>query len=274
VKKAPFVVASSFGLLLAACGHVGFVNNERPGLSGTHAVAHTSPQADDQDESNGDEPDHPLVDTKEERAMVHIHVGDTACAGVALGPSVVATSRRCLRQAQGVHSLEKRDVRVELPSSSLTWTQRAGSHVLVPGCERRDFDVALVVLAEPAAWIEPLVLSSAPGPGATVEVLGFDKCDGSKGVKRAHVIDRSGPELVLDRGLCPSDLGGPVIDAGHLVGIQSHRKGPRDSPRKETSVTRFDSTPMRDLIAQAKSVVEGADVAAMKPVACAASTAK
>ena len=266
---APIVVAASFALLITACGHVGFVNNERPGLSGTNAVAHTSPQPEESDESNGEEPEHPLVDTKEQRAMVHIHAGDTACAGVALGPRLVATSRRCLKHAQGVHSLEKKEVRVELPSSSLTWTQRAGSHVLVPGCERRDFDVALIVLAEPATWLEPLAISSAPGPGATVDALGFDKCEG-KGTKRAHVIDRSGPEVVIDRVLCSGDMGGPVIDAGQLVGIQSHRKGPRESPRKETSVTRFDSTPMRDLVAQAKSVVEGADVATMKPVACAA----
>lgn len=259
--------------MTSACGHVGFVNNERPGLSGTHAVAATAPRLEDPDaESNGEEPEHPLVDTKQERAMVHVHVGENACAGVALGPRVIATSRRCLRQAQGVHSLEKKEVRVELPSSSLTWTQRAGSHVLVPGCERRDLDVALVVLAEAAPWIEPLGIASAPGPGATVEAIGFDKCDGAKGTKRAHVVDRAGGEIVLDRGLCRGDAGGPVVEiaGGTLVGIQSRRKGPRDSPRKETTVTRFDTTPVRELVDQAKSVTEGADVALMKPVACAA----
>ncbi len=251
---------------------MGFVNNERPGLSGVHPAAASAPRPDDPEaESNGDEPEHPLVDTKQERAMVHVHVGDNACAGVALGPRIVATSRRCLRQAQGVHSLEKKEVRVELASSSLTWTQRAGSHVLVPGCERRDLDVALVVLAEPAPWIEALGIASAPGPGATVEAIGFDKCDGANGVKRAHVVDRFGGEIVLDRGLCRGDAGGPVVETagGTLVGIQSRRKGSRDATRKETTVTRFDTTPVRDLIEQARTVGDGADVSLMKPVVCA-----
>jgi len=258
-------------LVAPGCGHVGFVNNERPGLSGSNpaAVAH---RPDEPDDEEGDEPEHPLVDTKQERAMVHVHVGEHACAGVAVGPRVIATSRRCLRQPQGVHTLEKKDVRVELASSSLTWTQRAGSHVLVPGCERRDLDVALVVLADAAPWIEPLALASAPGPGATVEAIGFDKCDGSKEVKRAQVVDRAGAEVVLDRGMCRGDAGGPVIEiaGGALVGIQSRRKGPRSSPRQETTVTRFDTGPVRELFEQAKAVAGGADVAAQKPVACAA----
>lgn len=271
-RSAPFVLAA-VGLLLclSGCGHVGFVNNERPGLTGTNPAAASAPRPDDPDDEEGDEPEHPLVDTKQERAMVHVHAKEHACVGVIVGPRVVATSRRCLRQAQGVHPLEKQDVRVEVPSSSLTWTQRAGSHVLVPGCERRDLDVAVVVLAEGTPWVEPLGLASAPGPGATVEAIGFDKCEGAKEVKRAHVVDRAGAEIVLDRGMCRGDAGGPVIDTagGTLVGIQSRRKGGRSSPRKETTVTRFDTGPVRELFAQAKVIADGGDPAVMKPVACA-----
>lgn len=268
----PLALIASLAAIALGCGHVGFVNNERPGLSGSPLTAAARRPDDPEADSNGEEPDHPLVETKQERAMVHLHSGANACAGVALGPRVVATSRRCLRQTAGVHSLEKSELRVELASSSLTWTQRAGSHVLVPSCERRDLDVALVVLAEAAPWIEPLGVASAPGVGGTVDALGFDKCEGSKGVKRAQVSYRDAAEIVLDRGLCQGDTGGPVIEAasGNLIGIQGHRKGPRDSPRRETSVTRFDTTPVRELIAQAKDVVDGKDVSQMKPVTCAA----
>lgn len=260
--------------LLVGCGHVGFVNNERPGLSGTHHVATvSSPPTEDGDDENGDEPSHPLVDTPSERVMAHVHSGPNACAGVVVGPRAVATSRRCLRQGQGAHTLEKGEVRVELPSSSLTWTQRAGSHVLVPACERRDLDVAIVVLSEAASWIEPLPLASTPGPGGSVEAVGFDKCNGdAKEVKRAHVVDRESSDVVLDRALCRGDVGGPVVDDGGktLVGIQSRRRGPRTSPRKETIVTRFDTTPVRQLLEQAKAVSEGADVAKLTPVTCSA----
>ena len=78
--------------------------------------------------------------------------------------------------------------------------------------------------------------------------------------------------VVLDRVLCRGDVGGPVVDDGGktLVGIQSRRRGPRTSPRKETVVTRFDTTPVRQLFEQAKAVAEGADVAKLAPVTCSA----
>ncbi len=262
--------------VLAGCGgRVGFVSQERPGLSGTGPVAATEPaRAADAEEPEAAEPEHPLVSTKQERAMAHVHAGPSACAGVVLGPRLVGTTRRCLKQAQGVHSLAGKTgaeaVRVEVPSGSLTWAQRAASHVIIPACERRDLDLALVVLAEAAAWVEPLELASAPGPDAKVDALGFDRCDGGKEVKRARVVTREDSRITLDRAPCPGDIGGPAIEtsSGRLIGVQTHRRGGTDSPRRETAVTRFDTTPVRELIAEAKALADGADPATMKPVAC------
>lgn len=273
-------VTLSLGLLVlggtTGCGQVGFVNNERPGLSGTApaAVAARAPE-EVENEPESAEPEHPLVASKTERAVVHVHEGANACSGVMLGPRIVATSRRCVREAVGVHPLPqgKRDqgVRVELASSSLTWTERAGSFTVIPDCERRELDLALVILAEPAAWIEPLANASAPGQGASVDAIGFDTCEGAKPTKRAQIIERDDTTVILDRALCRGDTGGPVVESGGaLVGIQSRKRGGRESPRKETTVTRLDSAPTRALVEQAKALVQGADASTLKPIACTA----
>lgn len=258
----------------AGCGQVGFVNNERPGLSGTApaAVAARAPE-ENENEPESAEPEHPLVATKLERSVVHVHEGTNACSGVMLSPRIVATSRRCVRDAVGVHALAqgKRDlgVRVELASSSLTWTERAGAFAVIPDCERRELDLALVVLAEPAAWIEPLPTASAPGPGASVDAIGYDTCEGGKPTKRAQIIEREDGAVILDRALCRGDTGGPVVGSdGALVGVQSRRRGGRESPRKETTVTRLDSAPARALVEQAKALAQGGDPSPLKPVAC------
>ncbi|HRG99761.1 MAG TPA: trypsin-like serine protease [Polyangiaceae bacterium] len=267
------------GVGVAGCGgRVGFVNLERPGLSGTGTVAPTAAVEDpDADEPEGAEPEHPLVSTKQERAMVHVHAGDVTCAGVVLGPRLVGTSRRCFKQDVGVHALDpgkKADqVRVEIASGSLAWAQRKASHIVIPACKRREVDLAVLVLSEAAAWVEPLELASAPGPDAKVDALGFDRCDGGKEVKRARVIEREDGRLTLDRAPCAGDIGAPVVEtsSGRLIGIQSHRRGRAASPRRETAVTRLDTTPVKELLEQAGKVAAGVDVATLKPVACAAS---
>ena len=261
-------------LVSSGCGgRVGFVNNERPGLSGTGTVAPTT-AVDDAEEPEGAEPEHPLVSTKQERAMVHVHAGDVTCAGVVLGPRLVGTSRRCFKQDVGVHALdpEKKgdQVRVEIASGSLAWAQRKASHIVIPACKRRAVDLAVIVLSEAAAWVEPLELASAPGPDAKVDALGFDRCDGGKEVKRARVIEREDGRITLDRAPCSGDIGAPVVEtsSGRLIGIQSHRRGGASSPRRETAVTRFDTTPVKALLEQAGKVAAGADVATLTPVAC------
>ncbi|MBX3198041.1 MAG: hypothetical protein KF894_07835, partial [Labilithrix sp.] len=122
-----------------ACGpggsQVSFVSNERP--SGYTAAQGTPPpSAAHQEHPNGSreladddriEPEHPAADTKQERALVHIHgPKDVVCSGVVLGPRLVATAQRCLRgHDKGVTALgPEREFRVEIASSSLTWTNR------------------------------------------------------------------------------------------------------------------------------------------------------
>jgi hypothetical protein len=273
---APWAALALAAFATPGCGgRVGFVNMERPGLSGTGTVAPTAAAVDpDEDEPEGAEPEHPLVSTKQERAMVHVHAGNVACAGVVLGPRLIGTTRRCFKQEAGVHALDaaKKDdqVRVEIASGSLAWAQRKASHVVIPACKRRDVDLVVVVLSEAAPWVVPLDLASAPGPDAKVDALGFDRCDGGKEVKRARVIERENGRLTIDRAPCAGDIGAPVVEtsSGRLIGIQSHRRGGMSSPRRETAITRFDTTPVRELIEQAGQVAGGADVATMKPVAC------
>lgn len=271
------LLVCSAALALAGCGgRVGFVNAERPGLSGSGTVEATAAVDEaEAEEPEGAEPEHPLVSTKQERAMVHVHAGDVTCAGVVLGPRLIGTTRRCFnKQGAGVHALDAgaKAVRVEIASGSLAWAQRTASHVVIPDCKRRQVDLAVIVLREAAAWVEPLDLASAPGPDAKVDALGFDRCDGGKETKRARVIERSDARLTLDRTPCAGDLGAPVIEtaSGRLIGIQSHRRGGVASPRRETAVTRFDTTPVKDLLEQARQVVAGVDLATLKPVACGA----
>lgn len=250
------------------------MNNERP-IQGA-MTPHGTPGNDERelaDNEDNQEPEHPLVETKEERAVVHVHSGDRACSGAVLGPRIVATSRRCLGHPQGVTKLGKADgVKVELASTSLTWTQREGASVLVPACERREMDLAIVVLAEPAAWVEPFAVASAPGPGAGVEAIGYGRCDGpkTKALRRTRILEREDEELVLDASLCRGDIGGPVLDgpAGGVIGLISHRHGARDSPRRETAAVRLDTRPARTLVEQARSLAGGTDPATLKPVTC------
>lgn len=221
------------------------------------------------------EPDHPLVDTKPERATVHVHTPRTVCSGVMLGQRVVVTARRCLprdlRGAQPLGQKEQQDYKVEIASSNLTWTTRRISHTVTAACDRRGLDVAVLILAEPAQWVQPLRIISAPGPGAKVEALGFGRCRNNNGnAREAAVISRASEDFVLDLRLCKGDVGGPVVDGpeGEIAGIISHDDDPDDSPRKTTSIARMDTTPARNLVAQGEKISKGADPKGEAPVTC------
>src|SRR5262245_22266830 len=108
-------------VLLVSCGgqsQVQFVSNERPSAYGAPQGI-PPPSAAHAENPNGAialpgddeivEPDHPPVDSKQERALVHIHgpLG-VVCSGVVLGPRIVATAQQCLKaEGKGVTSLPK-----------------------------------------------------------------------------------------------------------------------------------------------------------------------
>jgi hypothetical protein len=271
-------------LVLAAAGcaapgrsQVSFVSNERPtGYNAPQATSPsgtTNPNGMDLAEDDLIEPEHPLADTKEERAVVHIHGPKDVCSGVVVGPRLVATAQRCLRGlGKGVTTLAAdREYRVEVASSNLTWTNRKARHAVLPQCDDTELDIGILVLDEPVpSLVVPLKIVSAPNIGARVRALGFGHCADTRDVKdrSATVRSRDGRGVVIDVPLCKGDIGGPVIDGrdGDVIGLISRRDDPEGSPLKTTTIARLDSTFARDLLAQSKLLADGA--ATISAVAC------
>jgi len=282
------VVISAF----ASCGggqsQVSFVSNERPsgytaaqGAVAPGAAHHENPNGGSQPDLGDDdfiEPEHPAADTKQERALVHIHgpKDKDVCSGVVVGPKLVATAQRCLRGiAKGATALgPDQAYRVEIASSTLTWTNRKVKYAVLPKCEETELDIAILVLEEPApSLVVPLKVVSTPDAGAKVQALGFGHCAGvSSAMKERTGVVRSrvSQALVIDIPLCKGDIGGPVIDGrdGEVIGLISHRDDPEGSPLKTTTIARLDTTFARDLMNQAKLLSEGGDSAKVQAVAC------
>jgi Trypsin len=241
-------------------------------VRGTFAGSHALPN-----DEEIVEPDHPAVDTKEERALVHIHGPEgTICSGVMLGPRIVATAQQCLKgEVKGATAIgSSREYRVEIASSTLTWTVRRPKYAILPSCDAEDLDVGILVLSEPAGWVEPLKVVSAPATGANVRALGFGRCAGDKALMKvaraAGVRSRAAEAVVIDAPLCRGDVGGPGVDGrdSGIVGLISHRDDPDGSPLRTTTITRLDTVQARELLEQAKLVVDGTDVAKVKAVVC------
>jgi hypothetical protein len=274
-------------LASAACAgptQVSFVNNERPNAgSGGQGLASNSTAHSDAPPGpelpNDDvviEPDQPAAGTKQERALVHIHgPNGVVCSGVVLGPRLVATAQRCLRgEVKGLSEIARdREYRVEIASSTLTWTNRRARYAVVPDCRWRELDLAVLVLAEAAPWVEALKIASAPGTGAKVQALGFGHCAGQKEALKERVgtvRNRTSEGVVVDVPLCKGDTGGPVIDGtdGDVIGLISRRDDPEGSPLRTTTIARLDTTNARDLLAQAKQLADGTDIAKLPGVSC------
>jgi hypothetical protein len=277
---------------IAACSHpsqVTFVSNERPTAQGAQGGVPAPGAAHAENPNGGNsapgelpnddeiiEPDHPLADSKAERHVVHIHgPNERTCTGVMLGPSIVATAGRCVRnEAHGASAISgTHEYRVEIASSTLTWTNRRAKYAVLPACDYHELDVALLVLAEPAPWVQGLRIVSAPNTGAKVEALGFGHCQGQgKKNRERHGIVRSrvSEAIVIDVPLCRGDAGGPVVDGaeGDIIGVISRRDDPEGSPLRTTTIARLDTVQVRDMLEQAKSLAGGADVTKMTAVAC------
>jgi hypothetical protein len=273
-------------VLTAACGggptQVQFVSNERPSSQG--APQDLTPSAAHHEHPNGTvtlpnderivEPDRPLVETKQERALVHIHTPEgVVCSGVIMGSRFVATSQQCVKgESKGATAVaSNREYKVELASSALTWTSRQVKFAIVPSCEVDDLDVAILVLNEPAPWVEPLRVVSSPPPGGRVQALGFGHCAGeTRPLKARHGVIRSraSEAVVIDVPLCRGDVGGPVVEGEGVIGLISHRDDPEGSPLRTTTIARLDTQPARDLIGQAQKVADGGDASTLPPIAC------
>ena len=219
------------------------------------------------------EPDHPAVGTTQERALVHIHTPKGVCSGVVIGPRLVLTAHQCVApDARASHALSTPH-RVEVASSTLTWTNREASHVVVPACEWAKLDLAVIVLKERIEWVQPLKVTSAPGPGGGVQALGFGKCAGeTRGVheRTGAVLSSDSDAVVIDVPLCRGDVGGPVVEraAGDLIGVISHQDDPDGSPRRTTTIVRFDTRATRAMLEQAQAIAKGDDLAKLAPLAC------
>lgn len=273
-----------------ACSHpsqVSFVSNERPTAAGAPAglpppsAAHAEDPNGGVRELPGDdeelEPERPAADSKQERALVHIHGPDgVVCSGVVLGARLVATAQQCVKgEGKGATQLAtNREYRVEVASSTLTWTNRRVKYVVKPMCDWNELDLAVLVLAEDVpALVKPLKIVSAPGTGAKVQALGFGHCAGQPRSLRDRVgtvRSRVSEAVVVDVPLCKGDTGGPVVDGteGDVVGLISHRDDPEGSPLRTTTIARLDTVHARDLLAGAKALAEGGDVSKVKPVTC------
>jgi hypothetical protein len=273
------------GMACAGPSQVSFVSNERPSAAGA-PVGHNASASAHHEHPNGShdlpadsevvEPDRPAAETKQERALVHIHGPDgLVCSGVVLGPRVVATAQQCVKgEGKGVTLLPAgREYRVEIASSTLTWTVRKAKYAVVPSCGWDDLDVALLVLSEPVPWVQPLKIGSAPGTGARVQALGFGHCAGRATTMKERVgvvRSRVSEAFVIDVPLCKGDTGGPVVDgtAADIIGLISHRDDPEGSPLRTTTIARLDTTSARELLAQAQQIADGSDATKAQAVAC------
>ncbi len=201
------------------------------------------------------EPQQPATETPQQKALVHVHAGNRVCSGVVVDPRLVLTAHQCVApDGRGV--LPAEGVHVEISSSTLSWTDRAVRDVIVPDCTWQQLDVAILVLAEPVAWVAEWPASSAPGPGGNVAAMGFGTCSADAKPARqrsAPVLESERDAFVMDLGMCRGDVGGPVFDmaSGGVVGIVSHQDDPDGSPRHTTTATRLDGPVSRDLVAQA-----------------------
>jgi hypothetical protein len=86
------------------------------------------------------------------------------------------------------------------------------------------------------------------------------------GVVRSRVSEA----VVIDVPLCKGDTGGPVVDGrdGDIIGVISHRDDPEGSPLRTTTIARLDTVHVRDLLAQAKELVDGTPNMKSEAVAC------
>ncbi len=263
------VVAVVFGGVACGATQLGVANYEDPRTSGGGSHQHNDDTIDLPEDESVTEPEHPMVQTVQERATAHVHTPKDICSGMVIGPREVITAHQCLPDVMGVVAVTDKDKdawRVEVASTSLTWTARHVSHVVTPACEWKKFDAAVLVLDEPVDWIVPMKVSTAPSPGATVQAMGFGRCRNEHrpiSQRMGHVLERQSDALEVEIGLCQGDVGGGFVDAAQgLVGIVSHQDDPDNADRRTTTGFRVDTGAARRLLEVADAVAKSGDVKA------------
>jgi hypothetical protein len=214
-----------------------------------------------------------MVQTVQERATAHVHTPKDICSGVVIGPKEVLTAHQCMPDVQGVVTVTDKDAwRVEVASTSLTWTARHVSFVVTPACAWKQLDMAVLVLDEPADWIVPLKASAAPSPGATVQAMGFGRCRNEHrpiSQRTGQLLERQADAVEVDIGLCQGDVGGAFVDsAAGLVGIVSHQDDPDNAERRTTTGFRVDTTAARHLFDAAEAVAKSGSAANVAAPSC------
>jgi hypothetical protein len=267
-------------LLLCACGaapQVQVIGQEDPrtnqgGNLGEHAHNDDSLQLPDDEITV--EPEHPATQTPQERALTHVHTPIDVCSGILVGPRLVLTAHQCVgNQLKGASvNTDKEHYRVEVASTTLTWTVRNVTHVIAPGCDWTDFDAAILVLDAETPGAAPVKLTSAPSPGASIQALGFGRCRGESrafGQRTGQIVTREPDAISIDFGLCQGDVGGAIVDtSANLVAIVSHQDDPDNAQRHTTTAFRADAPEVRALLAAGESVVAGGDPAKVEAIAC------
>jgi hypothetical protein len=253
--------------LVIGCGatQLGVANYEDPkaqGAATSVAHAHNDSTIELPSDEQVVEPEHPMVQTPQERATAHVHTPKDICSGSVIGPRLVLTAHQCVPDVSGVVAVTDKDAyRVEVASTSLTWTARHVAYVVTPTCDWQKLDAAVLVLDEPADWIAPLKVSAAPAPGARVQALGFGRCRGESrpsGQRSGQIIERQSDAVEVEIGLCKGDVGGGFVDgAAGLLGVVSHQDDPDNATRRTTTGFRVDTEPMRHLLEAADSLVKG-----------------
>lgn len=261
---------------LGACGgapQLRVANYEDP-RTGSNPAGSSHTHFDDTMELEADselvEPEHPFVKTPAERAMVHVHTPKGVCSGAVVAPLLVLTAHQCVgNETRGVVAItDKESYRVEIASTTLTWTARKVTQVITAECDWATFDAALLVLDE-AVNTKPLDLATAPAPGAPVRALGFGRCRGeSRGFsdRTGQVVERQSDAVVFDVAMCKGDVGGVVFDSEAGFGVVSHQDDPNGAARRTTTAFRLDTSVARRLLEKANGVVGGSKDTA--PVTC------
>jgi hypothetical protein len=261
---------SGFLLLSGACGatQLGIANYEDPttSTSGTNIHRHNDNTIDLPDDETATEPEHPMVQTVQERATAHVHTPKDVCSGIVIGPKEVLTAHQCMPDVMGVVAVADKDKdawRVEVASTSLTWTARHVTAVVTPACDWKTLDAAVLVLDEPVDWITALKISTAPSPGAMVQAMGFGRCRNEHrpiSQRMGAVLERQADAIEVEIGLCQGDVGGGFVDGtAGLVGIVSHQDDPDNAERRTTTGFRVDTAPARHLLDVADAVAKSGD---------------
>jgi hypothetical protein len=275
--NAAFAVSLAF---VAACGgQVGLLGEDQQRTPVAEQKAppkpheHNDESIDLPNDAQIVEPSQPAVATTQERALVHVHTPTRTCSGVVVAPRIVVTAHQCVDGVGPLAIAPSVEFYVEIATSTLTWTKRRVTFVVAPACGWHDLDIVALVLDESVEGVHPLRVMTAPPPGENMQALGFGHCRGeTRGLsnRTGQLLRRDSDALVVDVALCRGDVGGPLVDpsSGDLYGLISHQDDPDESTHRTTTIARLDTTPARELVAEADQLAQMPDSTKLAPVAC------